>query len=85
MLLCGGNWNVFDRSELVAQGTGVKSIVIGHWEDFFVPQGFPTHEIPGLHGKKFLRLLERASRRRAIVPEPQVMMHFPLAASPPVR
>ncbi len=78
MLLCGGNWNVFDRSELVTQGTGVRNIVVGHWEDFFVDQGFPLREIPGMNVEKFLKLLKAASGKDAIVPAPQVMMHFPL-------
>jgi hypothetical protein len=79
MLLCGGNWNVFDRSELVAQGTHAKNIVIGHWEDFFFDQGVPIHEIPGLDGEQFLARLKGVSGKNALVPEPQVMMHFPLS------
>jgi hypothetical protein len=78
MLLCGGNWNVFERSEQVVRATGVESVVIGHWEDFFFTQDSPVHEIPGLDGKAFLKRLKRASGTQAVVPEPQVMMHFPL-------
>jgi len=78
MLLCGGNWHEFDHSELVARDTGVRHVVLGHWEDFFLPQSVPTHEIPFMKVDHYVKLLKRVSGLEVLVPEAQAMMHFPL-------
>lgn len=77
MLLCGGNWNVFERSEEVARDTGVRFVVLGHWEDFFLPQDFPIHEIPGMRVGAYVKRLGKVTGVKVLVPEPQVMMQFP--------
>lgn len=77
-LLCGGTWNEFGEAEAVAKVGRAKHIVLGHWEDFFVPQSVPVHPIPTLRGEEYLRRLKTATGVTAIVPAPQVMMRFPL-------
>lgn len=77
-LLCGGNWDAFDEAEAVARMSKARHIVLGHWEDFFVPQSAPLHPIPGLNGDEYLRRIKKATGKTAIVPAPQVMMRFPL-------
>ncbi len=77
-LLCGGTWHEFDEAEAVAEIGKAKHIVLGHWEDFFVPQSVRARPLLTLRGEEYLRRLKRATGVTAIVPAPQVMIRLPL-------
>jgi L-ascorbate metabolism protein UlaG (beta-lactamase superfamily) len=79
-ILCAGNFLDVEDPGHIVRNTRPHTVVLGHWENFFMPQRDDPPKIPGSNVKKILEMVRSSSEpgTRVILPNPQAMFVFPV-------
>ncbi len=79
-ILCGGNFLDVEDPGHIVRNTRAHTIVLGHWENFFMPQRDDPPKIPGSNVKKILEIVRSSADpgTEVILPNPQAVFLFPV-------
>lgn len=83
-LLCAGNWNMVKAGDAasIVGNLRPRHVMVGHWENFFIPQDQPVEPAPLQKIGRYLSELEKRMRRlqldehAIVLPKPQVARNY---------
>ncbi len=79
-ILCAGNFLDVEDPGHIVRNTRARTIVLGHWENFFMPQRDDPPKIPGSNVKRILEIVRSSADpgTEVILPNPQAVFLFPV-------